>query len=358
MSAAFNPRSSMAASAGPSGLPTTPRGGYTSTGTPRSARRLLNPSTPSSRASFAHLQPSASQQPQPPVLAPPAPINSRAYPDRPYADDDELRLVMDADRDAVDTACHLLAHSLAHQRKAVLEALEEMGAEKRRLDKMTRELGDAAKDMVRTVQREKDELDRARELEGDVTARGRALAVQVETAQAEVKEVLAKLAARRELKDKQRAAFSHQVSRNAPELAFFEHKLGLKIRGRAPDVIQFKFQHIDPASHARTFSFDLDVSQPTYALSSPTPASLLPPSLSTPLLAQLNTSRDLYRFVRTLRAAVVAEVKVEKVLGAGGAEAERERERRRVREREGREGERDREGEELRGGARGVGVGA
>lgn len=198
MSTAFAPRSSMAASAGPSGLPTTPRGAYTSTGTPRSARRLLNPSTPSSRASFAHQQPSASQQGQPPVLAPLAPINSRAYPDRPYADDDELRLVMDADRDAVDTACHLLGASLAHQRKAVLEALEEMGAEKRRLDKMTRELGDAAKDMVRTVQREKDELDRARELEGDVTARGRALAVQVETVQAEVKEVLAKLAARRD----------------------------------------------------------------------------------------------------------------------------------------------------------------
>ncbi|TNY23252.1 kinetochore protein spc25 [Rhodotorula diobovata] len=343
MSTAFAPRSSMAASTGPGTMPTTPRGGYSATGTPRSARRLLGANTPSSRASFAPSSSFASGLPPSggaaPVLAPLPPINARAYPDRPYADDDELRSVMDADRDAVDTACALLGAALAQQRKAVLEALEEIGAEKRRLDKMTRELGDAAREMVRTVQREKDELDRARELEGEVTARGRALAVQVETAQAEVKEVLAKLAARRELKAKQRAAFATHVSRNGPELAFFEHKLGLKIRGRARDVVQFKFQHIDPASHARTFSFDLDASQPTYSLSSPVPASLLPPSLSAPLVAQLNTSRDLYAFVRAVRSAVVNEVRVEKKLGVGGGEAERERERRRMREREGRERE-------------------
>lgn len=202
MSTAFAPRSSMAASTGPGTMPTTPRGGYSATGTPRSARRLLGANTPSSRASFAPSSSFASGLPPSggaaPVLAPLPPINARAYPDRPYADDDELRSVMDADRDAVDTACALLGAALAQQRKAVLEALEEIGAEKRRLDKMTRELGDAAREMVRTVQREKDELDRARELEGEVTARGRALAVQVETAQAEVKEVLAKLAARRE----------------------------------------------------------------------------------------------------------------------------------------------------------------
>ncbi|BGP50466.1 kinetochore-associated Ndc80 complex subunit spc25 [Rhodotorula kratochvilovae] len=324
----------MAASIGASGLPSTPRGAYTSGGTPRSARRLLAVGTPSSRASLA---PYGQPAPPPaPVLAPLPPINARPYPDKPYAADDDLRALMDADRDAVDTAAQLLAAALAQQRKAVLEALEEIGAEKRRLDKMTRELGDAAREMVRTVQREKDELERARELEGEVTARGRALAVQVETAQAEVKEILVKLEARRDLKAKQRAAFAKQVSRNAPELAFFEQKLGLKIRGRARDVVQFKFQHIDPGSFARTFSFDLDASKPAYSITALSPPSLLPAPLLSTLLSRLNATRDLYAFVRAMRRAFVDEVQLEK--RAFASEVERERERGRMREKWEREG--------------------
>ncbi|GAA6049273.1 hypothetical protein JCM3770_005916 [Rhodotorula araucariae] len=329
MSTSYAPRSSLAPSTGAAGLPSTPRGAYTASGTPRSARRLLTAGTPSSRASLPPYG-----QPAPPpaaILAPLPPINARPYPEKPYAADDDLRALMDADRDAVDTAAALLAAALAQQRKAVLEALEEIGAEKRRLDKMTRELGDAAREMVRTVQREKDELERARELEGEVTARGRALAVQVETAQAEVKEILVKLEARRELKARQRAAFAKQVSRNAPELAFFEQKLGLKIRGRARDVVQFKFQHIDPGSFARTFSFDLDASKPTYALTAISPASLVPAPVVAALVARLNETRDLYAFLRAIRREFVDEVQLEK--RAFASEVERERERARMRER-------------------------
>ncbi|GJN92380.1 hypothetical protein Rhopal_005410-T1 [Rhodotorula paludigena] len=342
MSTAYAPRPSLAASAGPG----TPRGAFTASGTPRSARRLVAATatghTPL-RASSLGPYPSTSSSaaagaaPPPPTLAPLAPINARPYPDRPYADDDELRLVMDQDRDAVDTAAQLMATALAHHKKAVLEALEEISAERRKLEKMTRELGDAARDMVRTVQREKDETERARELEGEVTARGRALAVQVETAQAEVKEVLAKLEARRELKTKQRAAFAKQVSRNAPELAFFEHKLGLKIRGKARDVVQFKFHNLDPASFARTFSFDLDASKPTYTITALSPPSLLPSQTLAPLLSRLNSTRDLYAFVRAVRAAFVDEVRLEK--RAFASEVERERERARMRERWEREGD-------------------
>lgn len=235
-----------------SALPGTPRTGG---GTPRSARRLQ--STPSARFSFggaAAQQQLQASQAAAHAFAPLAPINTRVYPERSYADDPELREIVETDKVAVDDAVQILAHALQNTRRRLVESLEEIAAEHKRLERLTRELGDAAKDMVKTVQREKDEMDKARQLENEVQTRSRSLAVQVETANGEVKEVQAKLVARRErksarppllcsnpplthhtltVKAKQRAAFNKQVARNGPELAFLEQKLGLAIRGTA-----------------------------------------------------------------------------------------------------------------------------
>ena len=247
MATAFAPRMSM---------PGTPRGNGT---TPRSARRLQ--STPSSRLSFGGNSLGAVNHAAA-ALAPLPPINTRTYPERSYADDDELRDLMERDKVAVDDAVSILGHALASTRKRLVESLEEIAAEHKRLERLTRELGDAAKDMVKTVQREKDEMDKAKSLENEVQTRARSLAVQVETASGEVKEIQARLQARRErailsfassgattatlcsfadpsvtfcpaVKAKQRAAFTNQVARNGSELAFLEQKLGLSIRGKA-----------------------------------------------------------------------------------------------------------------------------
>ncbi|GAA6029024.1 hypothetical protein JCM8097_001557 [Rhodosporidiobolus ruineniae] len=312
-----------------SAMPATPRATstYTST-TPRSARRVLASST--SAAPFGTpSRPSTSAQPL--VHPPLPPINTRVYPDRPYADDDELRDLLDQDRDAVDTAVSLLEHSLAAHKKRVFEERELLGAEKVRLEKETRAWGEQAKELSKTLQREREELEHNRTLEAQVQAHSRSLKVQVETAHAEVKEALSKLEARRDLKAKQRAAFAKQVSRNGPELEFFETKLGLKIRGKTRDVVQFKFQNVDPASFTRSFAFDLDASKPTYTLAALHPPSFLPPSVLAPLLSKLNASRDLYAFVRAMRGAFVDEIGVEKRLGPGAAEEERAVERGRVR---------------------------
>ncbi|POY72327.1 hypothetical protein BMF94_4629 [Rhodotorula taiwanensis] len=325
----FAPRPPIALS-----MPGTPRNNGS---TPRSARRLQ--STPSSRLSFGG---NALALAQASALAPLPPINSRVYPDKSYADDDELRDLIERDKVAVDDAVQILGHALAHTRKRLVESLEEIAAEHKRLERLTRELGDAAKDMVKTVQREKDEMDKARQLENEVQTRSRSLAVQVEAATGEVKEIHAKLHARRDLKARQRAAFSKQVARNGPELAFLERKLGLSVRGTAPDVVRFSFHNIDPASFPRTFSLDLDASKSQYTVASVTPASFLPSSTLGPLLAQLNSSRNLYRFVLAVRLALVDEVVLEKRSFA--SEVEREKERKRVRD--ARERRRDAGGDE------------
>ncbi|GAA6016090.1 hypothetical protein JCM8202_005407 [Rhodotorula sphaerocarpa] len=323
-----------------SALPGTPRTGG---GTPRSARRLQ--STPSARFSFggaAAQQQLQASQAAAHAFAPLAPINTRVYPERSYADDPELREIVETDKVAVDDAVQILAHALQNTRRRLVESLEEIAAEHKRLERLTRELGDAAKDMVKTVQREKDEMDKARQLENEVQTRSRSLAVQVETANGEVKEVQAKLVARRELKAKQRAAFNKQVARNGPELAFLEQKLGLAIRGTARDVVRFSFHNIDPASFPRTFSIDLDASRAQYTVPTVLPPTSLPATVLTPLLSDLNSSRNLYRFLVSVRQAFVDEVALEKRSFASEVERERERKRvREVREREMREEEED-----------------
>lgn len=181
-----------------SALPTTPRSSYSVNGTPRSAaRRILASGTPSLRQSLHSASTSAASTSAAP-LQPLPPIVARTYAEKSYAEDDDLRELIAADRSAVDDAVSLMSSSLETYKTALLESLEEIAAERKRLEKMTRELGDAAREMVKTVQREKDEMDKARELESEVQTRGRSLAIQVETAQAEVREIQSKLEARRE----------------------------------------------------------------------------------------------------------------------------------------------------------------
>ncbi|GAA5989204.1 hypothetical protein JCM11641_006567 [Rhodosporidiobolus odoratus] len=324
----------MTYSSRPSTMPTTPRGSstYTST-TPRSVRRVLASSTSAGGLAALTGTPSRVSAYSGPSSAPYAPLplpvlNTRVYPERPYAADDDLGQVLQADRDAVDEAVRLLEHSLSAHKKAVLEATEEIAAEKKRLETLTRELGDAARDMRRKMEEDAKDLLEKKEQEARVLTMGRGLQVQVETLQNEVKEVLNKLEARRELKSKQRAAFAKQAARNSPEIEFFEQKLGFKIRGKARDVVQFKYSNIDPASFPRSFSLDLDASKALYSVSSQSPASFLPPSTLDPALTRLNSTRDLFAFLREIRQAFVDEVELEKRVGR---EEEKEIERSRLR---------------------------
>ncbi|CEQ40764.1 SPOSA6832_02394 [Sporobolomyces salmonicolor] len=349
-------------------MPTTPRTASTAyASTPRStSRRLTTTFNTPSRVPVS----------RPLEHQPLAPINPKKYPDRPYADDPDLALMLQADLEAVDTAVHLLQHSTEEHRKALRECLAAIDTEKTRLERMTKEVGEQAKEIRKNVDKEKSDMDQAKAREAEVHKRGSALRVQVESAQQEVREVGAKLQARRDcmsplfpssslqpagvdldlsfprrVKAKQREAFNTQLQRNKPELDFFEQKLGLKIRGKGHDIVQFKFTHLDRTSYSRAFSFDLDASQslysrlppllrplPFFSLTAPvsivsalSPTAYLPPSVLSPLLEQLNASRDLYAFIRAMRRAFWVEVEVEKKLGMGALERDKERERERVR---------------------------
>ncbi|KAJ3133949.1 kinetochore-associated Ndc80 complex subunit spc25 [Physocladia obscura] len=94
------------------------------------------------------------------------------------------------------------------------------------------------------------------------------------------------------------ATRAEQAKRNAPELAFYQDKLGLAIKSTKKNILHFVYTNIDKKDYAREFSFVLDVSKGSeYRLVECTPAI---PSISE-AMTFLNSSRDFFRFLKEMR---------------------------------------------------------
>ncbi|GAA5959765.1 hypothetical protein JCM3765_000094 [Sporobolomyces pararoseus] len=316
--------------------PTTPRAGgsvYTSTTTattPRSNRRSTLANVVNSPFRVTTLAP-----PEFPALPP---LNTKKYPLNPYAEDPEFSEVLQQDMDAVDSTVEVLSRNTEEIKRQLREHLTHLESERISYENRIRELGEVAKEMVKNQTKEREEMENAKENETNVNRQTEKLKVKLEGYQQEVKEALTRLQTRRDLKARQVAAFNAQLALNKPELDHFERYLGVKMRGKGQDVVQFKFVHLDRTSYSRSFTFELDVSTSSYSLSSITPTNYLPPPLIQQLIKNLNEKKiDLYSFVREMRFSFCVEIELEKRLGTaaagsgGGDEMVREKEREKIR---------------------------
>lgn len=179
------PHQTMTMSSRPS-APTTPRS--PALGTPRTASRRLTTNTTPSRPFHA------------PTFAPPIlpSLSPRPYPTTPYADDPDFASQRQADIATIDYAVNIMRSSSSARRTALAGMLAEIEEEKRRVEEAAKSLGEVAREMVKSLAREREEGEQARELEAEVLQRGRALKVQVEGIRADIAEAEAKLLARRE----------------------------------------------------------------------------------------------------------------------------------------------------------------
>ncbi|GAA5825778.1 hypothetical protein JCM10212_002200, partial [Sporobolomyces blumeae] len=183
-------------------MPTTPRAPSTtlSSGqTPRSARRLLTTTTSSPHPrSFSQPSSSLPPAPAPPEFPPLPPLNLKKYPERPYAEDPELHHLLEQDIHHVDESIDLLAARTDDLRRHLRETLAHLESEKVAYEQRIKELGDEAKELVKTQLRERDELDHAKRNEAEVQRQHGKLRVRFEGYQQEVKEARLKLELRRQ----------------------------------------------------------------------------------------------------------------------------------------------------------------
>jgi len=105
-------------------------------------------------------------------------------------------------------------------------------------------------------------------------------------------------------KSRDRNILENHARHLAPTLATLESSLKFRIEGVKPDLLLFRFTHIDPIDHSREFSFVLDVSQATYNVKTCNPdLSQLPE-----LMQELNDSQNLFHFMHRVRHAFMQMV--------------------------------------------------
>jgi kinetochore protein Spc25, fungi type len=62
----------------------------------------------------------------------------------------------------------------------------------------------------------------------------------------------------------ERRAIAAQVSKNGPELSFWEEHLAMKIEGVKEDVLRIVYSHISETDWMREYSFTVDLSERDY----------------------------------------------------------------------------------------------
>lgn len=159
--------------------------------TPRSSRRLTSTNSLGT-PSRPFIQPSSFT---PPLLPP---LSLRPLPKIPYANDPSFAHHRARDIDAIDVAVNSMKAAASEHKKDVAEAMASIDEEKRRILEACRNLGDHAKEIGISLQNERKEADEAKEKDGEVAKRGRVIQVQLDALSADVAEVRAKVAARRE----------------------------------------------------------------------------------------------------------------------------------------------------------------
>ncbi|KAF8508519.1 chromosome segregation protein Spc25-domain-containing protein [Gautieria morchelliformis] len=117
----------------------------------------------------------------------------------------------------------------------------------------------------------------------------------------EIDQVKATIVALREERRKEGNILESQAGHQEPELRALESKLHLTVEGVQKDVLLVSFTHIDPSDESRDFSVVVDVSDPVYKV--PTSSPMIP---TLPLLlAELNETREFYKFIKKVRKAFI-----------------------------------------------------
>ncbi|KAF8641539.1 hypothetical protein AX16_009916 [Volvariella volvacea WC 439] len=99
-------------------------------------------------------------------------------------------------------------------------------------------------------------------------------------------------------RNKERATLDTHASRVFPELEACQKALSCIVEGVEKDQLLIRFYRVDLSDPQREFSFVIDVSQDTYKVITSSP--VLP--VMAILVDELNTTQDLYHFIKQVRA--------------------------------------------------------
>lgn len=186
-----------------------------------------------------------------------------------------------------------LDFAIQHQSESVAEAKRKHAAEMAELEEVGRGLessvvqaGRDAAELVKQLERERSEMEGAKERGRELEERRKAMRTQLEGTKAEVEEWSERVKRKKQEKGGKRGelmAFKGETDR---EMAWLENFVGLKVRGKTgalalpyyffllsltsrrstANVLHFKFTYIDSNDYRRPFTLDLDTTSHTYVV--------------------------------------------------------------------------------------------
>ncbi|WFD41446.1 kinetochore-associated Ndc80 complex subunit spc25 [Malassezia psittaci] len=161
------------------------------------------------------------------------------------------------------------------------------------------------KQLWETVASERDADMKLRERVQNLHAQRSSLVQRAATLTNEAAEIRALIRSRRAYKTEKMQKLREQTRRNIPELIALQQSTGLTIEaGEQLGTLRFVFQHLTP--HAGECALDLDVSQSKYSV--PAHDARLRETTVRALLRDLNSSGDVFGFIKGLRKAMQAAV--------------------------------------------------
>ncbi|KAK9359498.1 chromosome segregation protein Spc25-domain-containing protein [Lipomyces starkeyi] len=216
-------------------------------------------------------------------------------------DFDKLRRNMDAFQARFDTF-------IADDRKRILEDRNEFEKEiteaKEQEQQMNNQIEYYKEKEAELAQESASEQQEVQETESSIaefTRKKQDLTILRDAVVAQILEIQSILDKKRAERSKDRAKFLAQSSLNAPELAFWEKNLGLRIEGFDDDQLKIVFTLISESAWSREYYVVMDLSDPDYEILRCEPQ--LEKGVLDGMLTRLNESRDFGRFLKDVRNA-------------------------------------------------------
>ncbi|KAK7207805.1 chromosome segregation protein Spc25-domain-containing protein [Myxozyma melibiosi] len=149
--------------------------------------------------------------------------------------------------------------------------------------------------------REQQEVLETEQSISEFTRKKQELAVLRDAVVKQISEVQQMLEKAREERSKERSKILAQSSLNAPELAFWEQNLGMRIEGVDDDYLKIIFTLISEANWDKEYYVVVDLTSVDYEVSKCEPS--LNKSVLERIVNRLNETRDFARFLKEVRNA-------------------------------------------------------
>ncbi|KAK9471668.1 chromosome segregation protein Spc25-domain-containing protein [Dipodascopsis tothii] len=181
--------------------------------------------------------------------------------------------------------------------KAIADSRDQQQALAKQLDDVkTREL-----ELEQARLRAQDEIETTEASIQSFTRKKQELSILQSALDAEIDETQALLRKRTEERAVQRSKILRQSSLNAPELTFWESRLGVRIEGVQDDMLKIVFTLVNEAAWEREYWVILDLASRDYGITQTEPA--LPAEVLAGVTARFNESRTFGVFLKAMRQA-------------------------------------------------------